>query len=315
MTTYLKYKPAWLQLLIFAGLVMGIFTAGSLVGILIISKLYGLSLADLSGNNLSNTHFVSALKAMQVLSSLALFLIPSLVFAFLSDRQPMRYIGFKKPVPVLFYAIAVGVILASFPMVSWLSELNQHLHLPKSMQSLERLIRSTEEQNNNLIKSFLDMRSPQDLIVMLFIIAVLPAIGEELFFRGVIQRLFIQITKRPWTGIIVTAIIFSAAHLQFLGFFPRVVLGIVLGALYWYSGSLWPGIIAHFINNALQVILIYTSPQLIEKEPDFPAKLTVLSTLAVVALTWWMHRISQTTYAEMYDTDDFHIGRRDEYVA
>lgn len=314
MTTFLKYRPGWLQLLIFAGLVVGISMAASLVGILIIAKVYGISIIELSNPQLSDPHFVSALKAMQVLSSLALFLIPSLIFAFLSDQRPLRYIGFRKPVPITFFVIAVVVILASFPMVSWLSDLNQHMHLPQSMQSLEKIIRSTEEQNNNLIKSFLNMKTPGDLIVMLFIIAVLPAIGEELFFRGVIQRLFVQITKRPWTGIIITSIIFSAAHFQFLGFIPRVVLGIVLGALYWYSGSLWPGIIAHFINNALQVILIYTSPQLIEKEPNFSIKLTVVSTLAVIALTWWMHRISQTSYADMYDTDDFHIGRRDEYT-
>ena len=314
MTTFLKYRPGWLQLLIFAGLVVGISMAASLVGILIIAKVYGISIVELSNPQLSDPHFVSALKAMQVLSSLALFLIPSLIFAFLSDQRPLRYIGFRKPVPITFFAIAVVIILASFPMVSWLSDLNQHMHLPQSMQSLEKIIRNTEEQNNNLIKSFLNMKTPGDLIVMLFIIAVLPAIGEELFFRGVIQRLFVQITKRPWTGIIITSIIFSAAHFQFLGFIPRVVLGIVLGALYWYSGSLWPGIIAHFINNALQVILIYMSPQLIEKEPNFSIKLTVVSTLAVIVLTWWMHRISQTTYADMYDTDDFHIGRRDEYT-
>lgn len=294
---------------------MGIFTVGSLVGIIIISKLYGVSVIEMQGTNLNDPHFVSALKAMQVLSSLALFLIPSLVFALLSDKNGLRYIGFRKPVPISFWAIAAAIIIASFPMVSWLSDLNQHLHLPKSMQSLERLIRDTEEQNNNLIKSFLNMKSPGDLVIMLFIIAALPAVAEELFFRGVIQRLFIQITKRPWVGIVITAVIFSAAHFQFLGFFPRVALGIVLGALYWYSGSLWPGITAHFINNALQVILIYTSPQLIEKEPDFSAKLTALSTIIVIVLTWWMHRKSQTTYADMYDTDDFHIGRRDEYVA
>ena len=294
---------------------MGVSIFGSLIGIFIISKIYSIPFSELGGTHLGDPRFVSALKAIQVLSSLTLFLIPSLLFAFLSDKHPLSYIGFKNPVPLTFYAIAVVVIVASFPMVSWLSDVNQHLHLPKSMQGLEQMIRNTEEQNNSLIKSFLNMKSPADLMLMLFIIGVLPAIGEELFFRGVLQRLFIQIAKRPWVGIVITAVIFSAAHFQFLGFFPRLALGIVLGALYWYSGSLWPGITAHFINNALQVILIYTSPQLIEKEPDFSAGLIAFSTLAVVALTWWMHRISQTTYTDMYDTDDFHIGRRDEYPA
>ena len=160
------------------------------------------------------------------------------------------------------------------------------------------------------------MKSINDLITMLVILAILPAIAEEVFFRGVLQRLFIQITRRPWIGIIITAMIFSALHGQFLGFIPRLVLGIVLGALYWYSGSIYPGMIAHFLNNAVQVILVYYSPQFLDKDPNFAAGLIAGSTIIVIGLTWWMKKISQTTYAEVYDTDDdFHIGPRDQYIA
>jgi membrane protease YdiL (CAAX protease family) len=128
--------------------------------------------------------------------------------------------------------------------------------------------------------------------------------------------LFIQITTRPWLGILITATIFSALHGQFLGFVPRLILGIVLGALYWFSGSIYPGIIAHFLNNAVQVVLIYVSPQFLETEPNFAAGIIAGSTFIVCALTWWMIKVSQTSYTEVYDTeDDFHIGPRDEYIA
>jgi membrane protease YdiL (CAAX protease family) len=205
-------------------------------------------------------------------------------------------------------------MLAAFPMVAWLGELNQHMHLPRSWSSLENLIRKAESDSTTMLRHLLEMKSPMDLVAMLFTLAIIPAIVEEFFFRGVLQRLFIQIMKRPGAGIVITAIIFSAVHGQFLGFFPRVVLGIVLGALFWYSGSLWPGILAHFVNNALQIILVYYNPGFAEQDPNFSVGLITGSILIVAGLLWWMRRISQTSYAEMYDTDDdFPIGRRDQY--
>jgi membrane protease YdiL (CAAX protease family) len=316
MNTYLKYKPGWIQLLIFGSLTFGINLAVSFIAVMAVSKFYNISPAEFETMDLSNPTLVSAFKALQVIISIAWFLIPSLIFAYLSDPKPLPYIGFKKPVPASFFLIAVVIIISAFPMVAWLSEINQHLHLPKSMQSTEKLIRDTEAQNNNLIRSFLNMKTPGDLVVMLFILGVLPAIAEEVFFRGILQRLLILVTKRPWVGIIFTAILFSALHGQFLGFFPRLVLGIVLGALYWYSGSLWPGILAHFINNAVQVILVYYNPQFVEKDPNFSVILITASTFMVVGLMIWIRRISQTRFAEVYDTDDdFPIGPRDQFIA
>ncbi len=314
MSTYLKYRPAWLQMLIFGSLIIGCILVGQIIAIPLISKMYGVSALEFVNIDFRNPAVVAGLKLLQVVSTISFFLLPSLVFAYLSDSHPMKYIGFKKPVPLSFYFLAVIIILVSFPMVAWLIEVNQHMHLPRNMQHLEKVMRDLEARENDMVKNLLDMKSTTDLLVILGVVAVLPAVAEELFFRGVLQRLFIQLFKRPWAGIITVAIIFSAMHGQFLGFFPRFVLGVVLGALYWYSGSLWPGMLAHFIYNASQVVLIYKSPQLIEKEPDFSAQLITFSTVAVLFLLWWMYRISQTSYAEVYDTDDFHIGPRDEYM-
>ncbi len=304
MNTYLKYRPAWNQLLIFGSLTIGIFIAFNFIALLAITKIYDVEQSDFITMDLSRPAVLSAIKTLQAVLSIALFLIPSLVFAYLSDSRPLRYIGFRKPLPASFYIISLIIILASFPMVAWLSEVNQHIHLPKTMGAAEKMMRDAEAKSNSLIRNFLKMNSSSDLVIMLFILAVLPAISEELFFRGVLQRLLIQITRRPWTGIVLTAILFSALHGQFLGFIPRLVLGIVLGALYWYSGSLWPGILAHFLNNGLQIIMIYYNPQLAEKEPQFAVWLIAGSTILVSALTWLMHTISLTRYAEVYDTDD-----------
>ncbi|MEJ7737896.1 MAG: type II CAAX endopeptidase family protein [Chitinophagaceae bacterium] len=302
--------------MIFGILTMGLLLIINIVGAFVIVLFAGITPQDLQGKDLSKPAVLSSVRALLAVSTIGSFLVPSLVFAYLSDRSPLQYIGFKKPVPLFFLLIAVVVIIGAFPMVAWLGEINQNMHLPKSMQKTENLLREVEAKGNQFQHGLLIMKSRTDLIIMLVVLAVLPAVAEEIFFRGVLQRLFIQLTRRPWTGIITTAILFSAIHFQFLGFIPRLVLGIVLGALYWFSGSIWPGILAHFINNGLQIILVYHTPQLMNKEPDFTVGLIACSTILVVALTWWMQKLSQTSYAEVYDTDDdFHIGPRDQYIA
>ncbi|MEJ7767813.1 MAG: CPBP family intramembrane glutamic endopeptidase [Chitinophagaceae bacterium] len=312
MKKYLKHQPAWVQLVLFISFTLITSVVAQAFVIPLILKAYGLNLQDL--RNYSEPSVVPALKALQAVLSIIIFLVPPLLFAHISDARPLHYIGFRKPVPIMFLAIATIVMVAAFPMVAWLGEINQHLHLPKSMKSLESSLRKAETDSNVMLKHLLKMNSVKDLLAMLVTLAVIPAIVEEFFFRGVLQRLLIQIMKRPWTGIILTAVIFSAIHGQFLGFFPRAVLGVVLGALFWNSGSLWPGILAHFLNNALQVIMVYINPGLADQEPDFTASIVTGSILVVLGSIWWMSRISQTSYAEVYDTDDdFPIGRRDEY--
>jgi uncharacterized protein len=316
MNTYQKYKPAWLQLVIFMSLTIGIFFALSFIAVFTIAKAYNLTPLQLTNPELSDPVVVSATKLVQAVSTVVFFLVPSLVFAYLSDRKPLQYAGFKQPAPWIYYLIGILVILACFPMVSWLGDINDRIHLPQAMQETEKMLRNVEAKQNDYLRKILIMESPVDLVNMLVVLALLPAVAEELFFRGILQRIFIQMTRRPWIGIIITSILFSALHGQFLGFLPRMVLGIVLGALYWYSGSLYPGMVAHFLNNAVQIILVYLSPEFLDKDIRFGAGIIAGSTLVVIALTWWMSRITQTTYAEVYDTDDdFHIGPRDQYSA
>ena len=316
MNKYLKYQPAWLQLIIFASLTVVSFLIAGLIVTPVIANFYDLRLADLSPFNFENPNVVAALGAFQSALSITLFLVPSLLFSYLSDPRPLHYIGCRKPVPLFFFVIAIVVMVSALPLVVWLGELNHNVHFSKQWSGLENWIKQAEKDSNVMLRHLLVMKSPKDLFTMLIVLAVVPAFVEEFFFMGVLQRLFIQIFKRPWTGIIVSAIIFSAIHGQFLGFLPRVVLGIILGALFWYSGSLWPGILAHFVHNGLQVVVAYLNPALIEKDPNVTSLMITGSTLLILGLTWWMTRISQTSYAEVYDTDDdFTIGPRDQFTA
>jgi membrane protease YdiL (CAAX protease family) len=123
----------------------------------------------------------------------------------------------------------------------------------------------------------------------------------------------IHISRKPWVGIILTSIIFSALHFQFQGFLPRVFLGILLGALFWYSGSLWTCILAHFINNAVQVLAVSYSPGLVTKEPSIPFIAALISALAVLAVIWLYKSLSTVTYEKVYEPDE--LNRVNQFIA
>ncbi len=304
MNTYLKYKPAWLQLVVFGSLTFGMYLALGLVSFYGISFALGVPLEDLQQMNLEKPGVVTGLKWLQALLSIAIFLLPAIVFAYLSDRRPFNYLGSRAPQPFSFWWLGIALMVLAYPAASWLNMLNQQMHLPASLKSVEDSMRLAEDNAIELMKAFLEMKSPADLVLMIFLIAVLPAVCEEFFFRGVLQRLFIQISHRPWIGIFITAVLFSAFHGQFFGFFPRLLLGILLGAIYWYSGSIWPAILGHFVNNAVQVVMVYRNNAFIDQEPVVPPVYVIGSVLAIIGIVWFMRRISHTHYGELYDTDD-----------
>jgi len=119
------------------------------------------------------------------------------------------------------------------------------------------MMRNMETEAEKLTESFLVTHTNFDLIINLSMIALLPAVGEELLFRGVLQNLIQQATKNQHWAVIITGFIFSAIHMQFFGFLPRFMLGVFLGYLLVWTGSIWAPILAHFINNGSAVLLSY----------------------------------------------------------
>ena len=118
-------------------------------------------------------------------------------------------------------------------------------------------MKNTEEMAAELTEAFLKVDGVSGLVFNLFMIAFLPAIGEEFFFRGVVQRIFTRMTRNHHSGIWISAILFSAIHMQFYGFLPRMLLGVLFGYLLVWSGTIWLPVVAHFFNNAFAVIAMY----------------------------------------------------------
>lgn len=129
--------------------------------------------------------------------------------------------------------------------------------LPSFLSEVEVWMRAKEDNAMNITTQLLQMESGRDLLINIFIIGVIPAIGEELIFRGLIQQSINYGKSNYHLGIWASAFLFSAIHLQFYGFIPRLLLGALFGYLFYWSASLWIPIFAHFVNNSMAVIVAY----------------------------------------------------------
>jgi len=312
MQTYLKYRPAWSQLLIFLGLAFAIFFTLSIVGMFFLSYLTGIGLDELKDVDkwdFSNPKLLYYIRGMLVIQFLGLFVIPSLLFSYFSDPRPARYLGLRQPWSARYWVMGIAVMLIAIPFVEYIGLLNQKINFGTEAS---KWMRGLEEDAAKQILFMMKKHTVSELLLNLLFIALFAGIGEEFLFRGVIQRLLIRAFKNPWMGIVVTAAIFSAIHFQFLGFLPRFGLGILLGAIYWYSGSLWPAVIAHFIYDGFIIVLAYLNPQMLDRpdQPMVPVGSPLIWAIVSLALTILlvlkMKKDSRTSYEEIYGEELAH---------
>jgi len=250
---------------------------------------------------------VNTLKWYQASSSILFFLLPAFLYVVFVFRGSYFYfLGFKKADKQNMYVLAVCAVLFTFPFVFWLGELNRMIPLPEWMTRMEE---STAKQ----MEDFLKIRNWYDVYVNVIVIALLPAICEELFFRGALQRVVIHLTRNPLVGIIISAILFSALHLQFAGFLPRMFLGIVLGILYWYSGSLWTCILAHFVFNGTQVLMVSYAPKYINVSPSPALFAAVVSIIAVTGVLYYYCRQSSVSWKKVYQIEE--LNEHNQFLA
>ena len=306
MQTYLKTKPLWLQLVLFIVMALGCLLALMVIGRFPLKAITGIDLFVPLDTNSTNPQMIIFLRGLLLLQFLGLFLLPSLLFAYVSDPKPVRYLGMKQPQKQIFWILAIVVMFAAIPMVEYIGALNQKMHLGSDTQ---KWMKGMEEEAAKQIQFMLAKHTVGELLTNLVFISLFAGIGEELFFRGILQRMFIRAFKNPWMGIVFTAPIFSAFHFQFFRFFPRLALGVVLGAIYWYSGSIWAAIIAHFIYDGFIIVLAYFNPSLVTNPDESIMSannllpLGIVSLIATVFLLWQMKKNSSVTYDEIYRDD------------
>ena len=305
MQSYLKTRPVAIQFLLFLGMAFGLFMVVGLIGSMVLAKVTGISMLQVSNMgtwDLKDPQMISFMRGMLLLQFLGLFVIPSLLYAYFADPEPMHYLGLRKPFKPVYWLFALVALLIAIPFIEYIGMLNQKANFGGGLQ---QWMKEMEEKATRQTLALLGSNSVENLLKNLVFIALFAGIGEELFFRGVLQRLFMQGFRNAWMGIIVAAFVFSFFHFQFFGFFPRFFLGILLGALYWYSGSLWTAMLAHFVYDAVIIVLIYLNPELAKQtdasvfSKDMMPVMAVVSAVLVGTLVWAMRKHSSATEAVM----------------
>ncbi len=259
--TSLKQNNHFLNLLILLACIIGGILLVSLASMALMLGL-GIPIGAFENVNQDFYDNINGIKLIQTISQIGMFVIPSIVFASIIAYKPFQWLGFKtKNISgnnwLWGSVLTTALILGALPFLAWVLQWNMQMELPAFLADLENWMRASEEQLAAMTEAFLKMESPTDLIINLLVVAVTPAIAEEMLFRGALQPSLQNIFKNAHIAIILTGIIFSAIHVQFFGFFPRMIIGIYLGYLYFWSGSLWFPILGHFINNGIQVLAIY----------------------------------------------------------
>lgn len=271
---------------------LALWLGGSLLVVVVMQML------SIPAKNTATETPIGVQRMLLMINSVCSFLLPAHVFSRLAGYgSPTSFLGLRPAQKPWFYWLGVVILLISFPLQGYLGQLNAQIPFPKWVVDMEEDMRAQTAV-------FLSHRSPMDLLINLLMIAAIPAICEEAFFRGALQRIFIQGFNKPWPAIILTGAVFSFIHMEFLGFFPRMSMGILLGAIYWYSGSLWTSILAHFFVNGIQIYAVWYNPKLADADATVPLWMGLLSLAIVVGLVMLFRSRSTTTFDSFFATEE-----------
>ncbi len=243
-----------------------------------------------------NDNQINILKMFQVLNQLSMFIIPPFVLYFLLRKKIENYLGLSISPNINTFIALVFLYIFSIPFIQWSMEINQHMSLPEALSGVESWMKEKEDIGALITEKFLNVSTLSGFLLNIIMMAVLPAIGEELLFRGLLMRWFSKAISNIHINIIITAFLFSAIHMQFFGFLPRFILGIILGYSYYWTKSIWAPIWLHFINNATTVTVYYwafnSNSNVNPEEVGNVAGLeyVLLSVIIVAAILRWMYK-------------------------
>ena len=277
-----------MELVLFLIAILGFSLLGAILAFLI-SYANGVNLSTLMSSLNENSPIGerNLIRAVMAINQALSFLVPSIFFAlFLHEKRWANFFTLDKIPSFQNIMLGVLILFVSLPLVQYTILLNKAIPLPEWMHSVEN-------DTENMLKGLLKMDFTYEIIVNVLVIALIPAIGEELVFRGVLQQKLIQwFGKNHHAAIWLSGAIFSAIHLQFEGFLPRMILGAVLGYLFYYTKNIWISIIAHFFNNASQIVAYQAfkaeKTTLDLEKIDVPWYAGLLSLVAVVGLIYYL---------------------------
>lgn len=250
---------AGMELVIFGLMTVFTFFITLLAGMLLAIPLFGVELVEVQqmmGAGISDQN-INLFRYMQIVNQIGIFIFPALLFGIFIKGNVVYYFHLDHNAALKSLAAVLILLFTILPLINFITSLNSAIDFPESLGGVENWMREKEEAARQLTGKFLEVTSPEGFLINFLMIAILPAIGEELFFRGALQQIFTRWFRNAHVAIIITSVLFSALHLQFFGFFPRFLLGLIFGYLFYWSRSLWLPVFAHFVNNGAAVIVAF----------------------------------------------------------
>jgi membrane protease YdiL (CAAX protease family) len=199
------------------------------------------------------------LKYIQFSQEIGLFLIPAVIIALLIRKSNESFLKLDRSPAAIKLLLVVFLAFLVIPVLNYTGILNSRMVLPDALSGIQQWMRTKEDLASRLTGLLITSSGALTLTLNIFILAIVPAFCEEFLFRGLLQQILNRLLRSSNAAIWVTAIIFSSIHFQFFGFLPRLILGLVFGYLFYWTGNLWYPIIAHFVNNLIPVMISYFS--------------------------------------------------------
>ena len=248
---YFRYYPWGLQLLFFMLLVFTFFVTANILLSGVLTKFYGISLLQIEGiNDKSPMSLIQIALTIQGASSLLVFFLPGFLFAYLSHPQPLQYLGLVKPGKNIQFLLVLLLMLGAIPVLQIFEGLISKINFGED-------VRKSQAANDEMMSAFMRMPDFLTFCKAFLVMAIVPAVGEELFFRGVMMRFAKHNTRKMTFPIVFSAMVFALAHSNIYGYFSIFLAGALLGTIYYLTSSLWCSILAHLFFNGSQIVLAY----------------------------------------------------------
>ena len=287
-----RENPAASSLLVIIGLfLIGFLFLGSVTQILVMMAA-GASLTDFKNSDGDLSKLPNAWLGMifgQGLGSFIGFIGTAWFYWRIIEKKSWKDLDFEKVPTLAVFGMVVLIEISFMGFNGWLQELNQAVSFPESLKGLEVLLKGMEDKLAETTKFFTDFTSFWQFLLAFCVIAVIAGIGEELIFRGLIMRKLLLGTGNPHIAIWISAFIFAAIHFQFYGILPRMMLGVLFGYFYLWTGNIRVPIFAHIFNNGFAITIMYLHnigivKTDLESMDDVPLSIVGFSLIATIGL-------------------------------